>query len=603
MTPDVRRTDGIPPIHLIVPNMIPKVFVPVAAALAFSLPAFAATEQRTADLIVVNGGIITMDARDSRATAVAIRDGVFVAVGSDAEIQRWAAPNTRVVNAKGHMVIPGLIETHVHATGAARGEAQQPFRQLHSLSEIQDWVRERAKELTPGSWITLPRVDVTRIRERRLPNRLDLDTAAPLHPAVFTWQYANRTVQVLNSAALAAAKITKDTRPPPGGKIHHRADGEPTGVMDDCKALLTPFLPGRNVPEEKYHDSLVKLLRLYSEIGITSITDRNTDAAGYRTYQKLKAQDRLPVRVTVTIGLSTNGSVAGTEKAIQALPFKTGDGDDWVRVGPLKIGVDGGVLYGTAHMREPYGPKSFSLYGISDPAYRGDLRVTRENLKNIIRTGHRLGWQMSSHVTGDAGVDAVLEAVEAADADSPMAPRRYNFIHAYFPDRKTALRMARVGACVDTQPAWYYKDGDALADALSPQRLANFIGVKTWQDAGVKVALNSDHMQGFDPDTSLNPYNPFLAIQTAVTRKTEGGKVFGPEERITRHDALRMVTLDAAWLSFDEVRKGSIEVGKLADVSVLTENLFTCPEDQIHRIRSQVTIVGGKIVWEKPTSL
>ena len=575
--------------------------IPLILGLAFAALA-ARGADAAADIIVVNGNVLTVDANFSRASAVAIKDGVFAAIGSDAEIRKWVGPQTRTLNAGGRTVIPGLIESHVHATGAARGEALQPFRQLHSLGEIQDWVRQRVSEGRPGAWIQLPRVDVTRIREGRIPNRADLDTAAPSNPAVFTWQYANRTRQILNSAALVAANITKETKAVPGGKIYFGPDGEPTGMMDNCNALVQKFLPGRGMPEEKYHDSLVTLLHRYTEIGITSIGDRSTNVEGYRTYQKLMAQGRLPVRVTVTIGLSTDGTVAGTEKAIRALPFKTGDGDDWVRVGPLKLGVDGGTLYGTSFMREPYGSSAFALYGISDPQYRGDLRISAENLKNIIRTGHRLGWQMSSHVTGDAGVDAVLDAVEAANGDSPIAPRRYNLIHAYFPNEETAKRAARLGACVDTQPAWYYKDGDALAKALGHERLAKFIGVRSWRQAGVKVALNSDHMQGFDPDTSLNPYNPFLAIQTAVTRKTEGGQVFGPDQRISREEALRMVTIDAAWLSFDETRKGSIEKGKLADLAILSGDYLACPEGRINALRATMTIVGGKIVYEKPAA-
>lgn len=573
----------------------------VALGLAVAV-ATADGAESSADIIVLNGKVLTVDAKFSRASAVAIKDGIFVGVGSDAEIRTWAGPQTRTIDAEGKTVIPGLIESHVHATGAARGEALQPFRQLHSIGEIQEWVRQRVNENRPGTWIQLPRVDVTRIREGRIPNRADLDAAAPANPAVFTWQYANRTRQILNSAALAAAKITKETKPVPGGKIYLGSEGELTGMMDNCNALLQKFLPGRGLPDEKYHDALVTLLHRYNEIGITSIGDRSTNVAGYRTYETLKAQGRLPVRVTVTIGLSTDGTVAGTEKVIRALPFKTGDGDDWVRVGPLKLGVDGGTLYGTSFLREPYGPSAFALYGLSDPKYRGDLRISAENLKNIIRTGHRMGWQMSSHVTGDAGVDAILDAVEAANADSPIAPRRYNLIHAYFPNAETAQRAARLGACVDTQPAWYYKDGDALAKALGHDRLAKFIGVRSWLRAGVKVALNSDHMQGFDPDTSLNPYNPFLAIQTAVTRKTEGGQIFGPDQRISREAALRLVTIDAAWLSFDETKKGSIEKGKLADLAILSDDFLTCPEARINALRAQVTIVGGKVMYERPAA-
>ncbi len=578
---------------------MPRLPLPAVLASFSALLVARLAAQAPAELVVLNARIHTLDPAAPSATAVAMRDGKFVAVGSDADIRRLAGPATRTIDAGGRTAVPGLIESHVHATGASRGEAQQPFRQLHSIGEIKDWVRARAAERPAGQWIQLPRVDVTRIKERRMPNRADLDEAAPRHPAVFTWQYANRTVQVLNSAALSAIGLTRETQAPKGGKIHFAADGSPTGVIENGNALLVRFLPGRSIPEEKHLASLETLLRRYTEIGITSIGERNSNVEGYRLFEKLKAAGRLPVRVNVTIGLSTDGTVAGTEKAIRALPFKTGDGDEWVRVGPLKVGVDGGALYGTAYMREPYGPAAFALYGISDPAYRGDLRISADKLKNIIRTGHRLGWQMSSHVTGDAGVDAVLDAVEASNADSPVAPRRYNLIHAYFPDAATAQRAARLGVCVDTQPAWYYKDGDALFEALGRKRLDQFIGLQLWRQAGVKVAINADHMQGFDPDTSLNPYNPFQALQVAVTRRTEGGQRFGADQRVSRLEGLRMLTIDAAWLSFDEQRKGTVEKGKLADLAILTSDPLTCPEEQIHAIRAVTTIVGGKVVYER----
>lgn len=551
-----------------------------------------------AELVVRNGKITTMNDAAPRAQAVAIQAGTFLAVGSDEQIQQRIGPSTRVIDAGGRCVVPGLIESHVHATGAARGEVVQAFQQLNSIAEIQDWLRRRVRETKPEQWIRLPRVDVTRIRERRLPTRQDLDTAAPDRPAVFNWQYADRQVQILNSAALRAAGITRDTKPPDRGKIQLGSDGQPTGVVEDSGALIAKFLTNTDVPESEYLASLERLLQQYSRVGITSIFERNSNVAGVRTYEKLRAQERLPVRVTVTIGLGSDGTVESTERAIRALPFQHGDGDDWVRVGPLKIGVDGGVLYGTAFLRQPYGPGAFTLYGISDPAYRGSLRIGADSLKNIIRTGHRLGWQMSSHVTGDAGVDAVLDAVEAANADSPIRDRRYTLIHAYFPNAETAARAARLGVCVDTQPAWFFKDGDALADALGESRVEPFIGLKLWQAAGVKVALNSDHMQGFDPVTSLNPYHPFLTMAAAISRKTESGRLIGPNQRVSREDALRMMTQDAAWLSFDESRKGSIATGKLADLAILSEDFMTCDENRIQNIRSVLTIVGGRIVHD-----
>ena len=553
-----------------------------------------------ADLIVVNGRVLTLDDQSRVSEAVAMRGEKIVFVGSSAAASELRGEKTNVIDAQGRTVIPGLIETHVHATGAARAEVSQPFIQLGSIEEIKHWVRERAKLSSDGSWIRLPRVDVTRIRERRLPTREDLDAAAPDHPAVFVWQYANRQIQVLNSAAIKAAGITKETEAPPRGKIQLDDDGQPTGILEDCGSLTAKFMPSTKVSQEAYLDSLAKLLQQYNSLGITSIFERGSSAEGMKDYRDLKAQDRLTVRATVTIRAGTDKTLAGAEAIIRQLTVKPGEGDQWVKAGPLKLSVDGGVLYGTAYMREPYGEQAFSLYGISDPQYKGLLQRTPEEVKNFVRAAHKLGWQCSTHVTGDAGVDAVLDAVEAADADSPIKDRRFTLIHAYFANDATAERAAKLGVCIDTQPAWYYKDGDALAMALGGKRLEKFIGLQVWRAAGLKVALNSDHMSGFGPESALNPFDPFLTMAVAVTRKTEGGQVFGPEQRVSREEALRMLTSEAAYLSFDESNRGTLEVGKLADVAILTDDPLQCDEDRIKDIRAVATIVGGKVVYEAP---
>ncbi len=560
-------------------------------------PAIVAAED-PADFVLTGGRVHTLDAKGSVAEAVAIRGEKIMYVGSDEGAKAHIGPKTEVYRAGGRTVIPGINETHVHAIGVAQGEAVEPFRQLGSIAEIQQWTRQAARNSPGDAWIRLPRVDITRIRERRLPTRAELDAAVPARPVVYIWQYANRQVQVLNSAALKAAGIDKSTPQPEKGRIVKDEAGEPTGVIEDASGLTSKFLSRQSATREQVLSSLEKVLQAYHRLGITSITERGSNVEGWKTYNELRSQGRLTARVTLTIRVGSDGSVEGTERFIRGLPFRFGDGDDWVKVGPLKIGVDGGVLYGTAWMREPYGPDALPLYFLSDPAHRGLLQMDAEKVKNVIRTGHRLGWQMSSHVTGDAGVDLVLDAVEAAHADSPIDKRRYTLIHAYFPSPETAARAARLGVAVDTQPAWFYKDGDALLDALGEKRLAPFIGVATWQTAGVKVALNSDHMQGIDPDRSLNPYNPFLALYTAVTRKTETGQTIGLSERVSRLDALRMMTADAAWLHFDETRKGTLEVGKLGDLAVLDADYFACPEEQIKTLRSVLTVVGGKVVYQ-----
>ncbi len=553
---------------------------------------------KPADLIIVNGNVVTVDGKSSIAEAAAIRDGVFIAVGRNDDIRKLAGDVTRVVDAKGRTVIPGLMETHVHATGVVRGDLEIPFVQLRSIDEVKDWVRRRAGETPAGEWIRLPRVDVTRIRERRLPTRKDLDEAAPQHPAVYVWQYANRQIQVLNAQAIkacgnhqrhqASCRVgrfiwTKRATPPGSWMTAVRSP------RDSCRRRKSPKRT-TSIASNRCSGDITN----WGSPAFSSAARTSPPSGRIRSLRRKIACRRC---ATVTIMLPTDGTVEGTEKAIRELPIKPAEGDDWVRVGPLKVSVDGGVLYGTAFMRTPYGSDAFSLYGISDPAYRGLLQRQPETVKNIIRTGHRMGWQMSTHVTGDAAVDSVLDAVEAANADSPIKERRFTLIHAYFPNPETAQRAARLGVCVDTQPIMYYIDGDALTDALGQHRIRNFMGVKAWQTAGVKVAINADHMQGFGPRSSLNPYDPFLAMSTAITRKTESGAVIGPEQRVSREDALRTMTIDAAWLSFDEKRKGSIEVGKLADLAILSADFLTCEEEKIKDIRSDVTIVGGKVVY------
>jgi predicted amidohydrolase YtcJ len=273
-----------------------------------------------------------------------------------------------------------------------------------------------------------------------------------------------------------------------------------------------------------------------------------------------------------------------------------------LKVGPLKIFTDGGILIGTAFMREPYGPGARQLYAVDDPQYRGFLTLTPAQIASAILIGHKHGWQMVAHVTGDAGVDVVLDAFEAAQKQVPAPDRRHTLIHAYFVHSETAARAARLGVLVDTQPAWYYKDADALSTGLGRERLAHFIGLHTLRQAGVDVAINTDHMFGMDRNQAMNPFNPFLTMYTATTRRTESGQVIGGDEVVSRQEALRMMTSVAARFSFDEKTRGSIESGKLADFVVLDEDILTCSPERLRAIRPELTVIGGRIAFDRSTA-
>jgi predicted amidohydrolase YtcJ len=560
----------------------------LAFALLWSAPA--ATAPPAADLVVVNGKVLTVDAAFRVVEAVAIREGLFVLAGTNGQARALVGPATRVIDAGGKTVVPGLIDSHVHALGVAEAEVRGGFRDLRTIGEIQAWLREKTAAAPAGQWVWSPRVFPTRLAEQRLPTRAELDAAAPRHPVVVDAAYA----YVVNMRALEAAGITPDTPAPPGGAIVKDDQGRPTGLLRNVGRLLDRYqVTG---PREQLLPALERVHRAYNEAGITSVIERGADLTGYRAYEQLKAQGRQRVRATVTLRVESDGTAEGTEAFIRGLPVRSGEGDDRLRVGPLKIVADGGILAGTAYMREPYGPAAASLYGIADPGYRGFLTLPADKIRNIVRTGHRLGWPMVAHVTGDAGVDVVLDAFEAADTDRSIRDRRFTLIHAYFPTPDVARRAARLGVAVDTQPAWYYKDADGLLGALGEPRLRPFIGVADWLRGGVTVALNTDHMFGVDPDRSLNPYNPFLTLYVAVTRRTQAGRVIGPEQAVSRQDALKMMTLNAAWLAFEEHRKGSIEVGKLGDLAVLSDDYLTCPPERIKEIRAVVTVLGGEIV-------
>ncbi len=556
-----------------------------------------------ADLVLVDARILTVDKAFSTATALAVRDGRFVAVGSNEEVRRLVGPNTRVIEGRGRTVVPGFIDTHVHALDVASGEAAQPFVNLRSIKELQDWLRAEAPKRPQGSWLWSPRTYPTRLKEHRFPTRQELDAAVPDHPVVVDCAYAFS----LNTAALRAAGITRDSTNPAGGAIVKDATGEPTGLLRNAGGLLAKFRPPSGGAPL---DMLEQVHRQYLAAGITSVIERGATLPGFETYRKLKEAGRLRVRATVTVRVPDATDATAVERFIDGLPFKFGEGDEWLKAGPLKLVADGGILIGTSFMRKPFGPGARELYAIDNPADRWFLSLTPAQLTAAIGVIHRRGWQMVAHVTGDAGVDAVLDGIEAAlkqtpasdrplDSRSLARDRRHTVIHGYFANQESAARAARLGVLVDTQPAWHYKDGYALSRGLGADRLAHFIGLKTLRQAGVDVAINTDHMLGLDSNDALNPFNPLLTIYSATTRRTESGRLLGPGEAVTRQEALRMMTSAAARFSFDEKDRGSIEVGKLGDFVVLEDHFLTVPAERLKTMRADVTVVGGRIAFER----
>ena len=548
-----------------------------------------------ADTIYYNGHFVTMWDAHPTAQAIAIRGNRFLAVGTLAEVRAAANPSASQIDLHGRTVLPGLQDSHTHPITAALAEQDGPIPVLKSIAEIQAYIRKQVATTSPTHLIFIPKLYSTRLTDHRYPTRQELDAAAPNRAAMTDNEYS----AVLNSAALRQIGVTRDTPEPANGKIIKDKNGEPNGLIVGAPQLLARLRAAKTHTHEDMVWALKAMQKAYNAVGITSTIDRAEGPEGFSVYRDVRDQNALTVRSYVTYLITAQGTPGQVRGQIEAMPLVTGSGDDWYRIGSLKTIADGGILLGTAYMREPYGEHT-EIYGYHDPEYRGVLSVPRENLMEMAKTANRLGWQMTAHVTGDGSLDALLDAYEAANRERPIASRRFTVTHGNFAGPQALSRAHELGVVFDCQPAWLYEDGAAIKDVFGPARMANFLPLRSMFDRGIVVAGGSDHMKGFDSRTAINPYNPFLGMWIAITRKTTAGTVLGPEQTITREQALRMWTLNGAYLSFEEDIKGSIEPGKLADLVVISKDILHCPVDEIRDIEALLTVVDGRAVYRNP---
>jgi predicted amidohydrolase YtcJ len=565
--------------------MMPARILPIVATLVLSAAPLLAAD---ADLILHNGKVVTVDSTFSIAEAVAVKDGRIVAVGRSADVlARERGAKTQVVDLKGQTVLPGLTDTHMHPLGAALSEHNTPFAVLRSFADIQSYIRQQAAKTPKGQWIQVPKTFPGRLTEMRMPDRAVLDATAD-HPVFYDASYAS----AVNSYVLKASGITRQTPDPQGGRVVKDAKGEPNGILVGRASTLIKDPPRqRSFSEQEQLNALEQMLKRYSASGLTSIGDRGTSAEAFALYSILKKQNRLPVRVVMTARLRLEEIAKST--------WTTGQGDDWLKWGSFKVGLDGGMNAGTAYMREPYGPFGAQLFGIDDPANRGIINFTPDALLTIMRAAYNKGWQLSAHSQGGGAVDALLATFETLNKEKPIAPTRSHWIHASFLSPDAIARAKKIGVIVDLQPDWLHFDGVSLGKVMSADAMRYFIPLKSLVNAGVIFTGGSDHMVGWDKNTAINAYNPFLGMWIAVTRKTTQGVVINQAERLTREEALKMYTTWAAYLQHAEKDRGSVEVGKLGDLVVIDRDYLTCPEDEIKSISPVMTIVDGRTVYAR----
>ena len=523
------------------------------------------------DLILINGRVITVDRNFSVAEGVAIAGDRILTTGNEDQLRALAGPSTRIVDLKGHTVIPGLMDNHLHGAG---GGAGVDFSRARSLDDVYAALDARVKQVAPDQ-VIVSNSDwhEAQLKEQRLPLRDDLDQIAPQNPVVLV---RGGHEYILNSAALARWGITVNTPQPTGGRITRYADGRLNGeLVDTAKSLVTlpPSVP--RTPNQQLMDRVADYKRL-NAAGLTSIRHPGISIAEYRMLQQIQNRGEPTIRINALLRAGGEGS----EQAIAESGIRQDEGNPWLRIGGIKLGVDGGFEGGL--MRQPY-EKPWDENG----TFRGLQTMETERFFTIVRDLNRRDWRVATHAVGDAAIDLVLNAYEKANAERPIAGRRWSIEHAFIGRPDHLPRMKALGIAIAAQNHLFLA-GPSLVKYWGAARAGITTPVKMYLDAGLPVSSGTD--------APVVPYPPLWTLYHFVTRDTITGGVLGADQRVTRRQALQMATINNAWLNMEERTKGSLEPNKFADLVILNEDPLTCPEPRLRDAKVLATIVGGKIV-------
>lgn len=525
-----------------------------------------------------NGNVLTMDAKKPEASDFGITGDRFSAVGSGAKLRKSFGKGAKVVDLNGKTVVPGFIESHAHLSDYAMTliQADCSTPPNRNIEDVIARVNEITKDISPGQWVKGWGYDDTLIDEKRHLTRCDLDKASPKNPVFIS--HISGHLAYVNSLALEIAGIGPATSQAKDKNIHKDEKGLPTEIlMEEAQSLVTKHIPSYSVSQIK--DLLGKSIKHYHQAGIASTHDASIGYYGdgrevLKAYRELEAEGKLKLRVYLTI-------VEKIWRKILELGLGSGFGSQFLKLGGVKFFQDGSIQALTAALTEPYYNK---------PESRGDLIIAQENLDEFIKKYHNAGFQIAIHANGDRAIESVLQALEKACQAHPRKDHRHMIIHCQLASRDHIRRMKQFGVIPSYFPNHVYYWGDRhLSLFLGPERAQHIDPLGSSVEEGLMFSLHSDN--------PVTPVNPLFSIHCAVNRTTRNGKILGPEERINPLEALKAYTLHAAYCSFEEHIKGSIEVGKLADFTVLSDNPLTVSPEKIKSINVEATVVGGQIMY------
>jgi hypothetical protein len=529
-----------------------------------------------ADLIIRDAHILTVDPKFSIASAAALQAGRFVAVGSDAEVLKIKGPNTRVIDLHGQTVLPGFDDTHVHLTAGEDLPVQVDLTHIRSIKDIQAALRARAKITKPGDWIVGTRGWWEyQLAEGRLPTRADLDSAAPNNPVAIPGPH----YIIVNSRALGLAGVTRNTPDPQGGQIYKDAKGETTGLlMDNAGRFVRRFIPRPTEAEKEA--GMKRVLALVNSHGLTSAGDPSGTPADAALFRKLRDEGQLTVRVDFAYDVDPALPLDQVEALLKALPKPGSDGDGMFRSDEIgETGLDGAEL--TALLEHDYPGK---------PGYRGLQKVPTDQFEKFAALVAKYGYRLRPHAVGDAAIDEALDAFEYANKEIPLTGRRWMIDHAFLLGPQHYARAKRLGLIINSQYMHNYELGALILKAWKRPLADRSEPYAEWLKNGIMFAGGSDGPISYYAE-------PLLEIYGEVTRGTQWGGRLGPNQGISRVDAIRSVTINGAYTTFEEKVKGSIEPGKYADFVVLSGDILSVPAEKIRDLRVVTTVLGGRTVY------
>jgi predicted amidohydrolase YtcJ len=538
-------------------------------------------ESLAPDLVVHGGQIYPfVDEQKSTVEAIAIKDGRILTMGGNAQIQALAAAHTAQIDLAGQTAIPGIFDSHNHLLQVGVKLTRIRLDECQSAEEMMALVRERAQSTPPGQWIIGEGWSEHNFPGNALPTRHDLDPATDQHPVILM-RFFN--MDLVNSVALQLAGVQRATPDPEGGRIERDGDGTPNGILRAAaKLLVRALLPQPTLAE--LQEALALGCQEMNRYGITSVIDPGLYPYEMHAYQAFHQAGGLTVRMNLMPswhGFREEESAAELDQRATALGIYSGLGDEWLRIGGLKMAIDGGTSSHTALMYEPFeGESSVGNFN----------RLNPDQLRRYFRTAQEHGWDVGVHTCGDRAMDMVVDAFAAVLRDFPNRDARHNVIHAYFPSDRALAQMAehQIGAVI--QPTFLYWEGDMIFRDVGQARAANYKPARKFLDHGIPLAANSDI-------PSTVSVNPFPALYALVTRKNNLGHHVAPDQALSRTEALRAYTLGGTWLTREETIKGTLAPGKVADLAVLDHDYFAVTPETIKEIGVTMTICGGKAVW------